>query len=520
MPIAARILPLIAGLGLCLPVVHGLGCACSRPYRTGPFHCTAVGVAWSLGEGGGGAHSKKFLGPADCRLFSFLLNPLQAASLHKMWSRILLTQLLLGCSPAIGSILANQGGQQPLGIWNPSSSSSSSSSKPNDIAKAPAYRDALLDLHKRLVEIPSTSGLEHDAGDFLVDYFISKSWNYEVQPVEPEANTPSDKGRFNVVAWPPAASSAHDQKPTPKVLVTSHIDCVPPHIPYGIASGPVTKDTLISGRCSVDAKGSVAAQITAVHDLLAAGHLAPEDVMLLFVVGEERNGAGMRAFNDSPAHHSSVRAVVFGEPTENRLACGHKGTFSCDVTATGKAGHSGYPWLGKSANEVLMRGLVRMLDTDLGSSDQYGNTTVNVGTMAGGVAGNVIPAHASAQLTIRVALEPEDGGHKIVVENIKRALASVDDEAIAVQCTPGIGVVQCDCDVDGKSISYFQQAKFWYVCVIISLTGLLFFFLFFFQALRPWWPTMERISISSRATTRDTCTGLAPFLWPTVMTRR
>lgn len=326
--------------------------------------------------------------------------------------------------------------------WDPSSSSSAS----NDIAKAPAYRDALLDLHKRLVEIPSTTGLEHDAGDFLVDYFISKSWNYEIQPVEPEGNTPPNQGRFNVVAWPP---SAHDKKkPNPKVLVTSHIDCVPPHIPYAISSGPVTKDTLISGRCSVDAKGSVAAQITAVHDLLSAGALQPEDVMLLFVVGEERDGVGMRTFNNATSH--AFQAVVFGEPTENKLACGHKGTFSCEATATGRAGHSGYPWLGKSATEVLMRGLVHMLDLDLGSSDKYGNTTVNVGILEGGIAGNVIPAHAKAELAIRVALEPEEAGHKIVIENMRKALASVDDEALKLECTPGIGVVQCDCDVDGK----------------------------------------------------------------------
>lgn len=356
-----------------------------------------------------------------------------------------LIQLLLSSSSVSGSILARQAGQQPLGIWDTTLPFSSV-----DTAKAPTYRDTLLALHKKLVEIPSTTGQEHDAGNFLVDYFISQLWGYEIQPVEPRDNTPEGKGRFNVVAWPPTTdSSSSSKKRNPKVLVTSHIDCVPPHIPYSISpSGPVNKATLISGRCSVDAKGSVAAQITAVEDLLSSGALEPQDVMLLFVVDEERGGAGMRAFNDATTHQ--FRAVVFGEPTENKLACGHKGTFTCEVTATGKAGHSGYPWLGKSANEVLMRGLVTMLDTDLGSSEKYGNTTVNVGIFEGGVALNVIPAHAKAQLAIRVALEPEESGYKTVIENMKAALASVDDEALDLECSPGIGVVQCDCDVDGK----------------------------------------------------------------------
>lgn len=380
--------------------------------------------------------------------FVSLPHPFTSRSSTKMLPKSLI-QLLLSCSPVIGSILARQAGQQPLGIWDTSLPFSSSSA---DIAKAPAYRDALLALHKKLVEIPSTTGQEHDAGNFLVDYFISQSWGYEIQPVEPRDNTPEGKGRFNVVAWPPStgssSSSSSSQKLEPKVLVTSHIDCVPPHIPYSISSVPVNKATLIGGRCSVDAKGSVAAQIIAVEDLLSSGALKPEEVMLLFVVDEERGGAGMRAFNDATTHQ--FRAVVFGEPTQNKLACGHKGTFTCEVTATGKAGHSGYPWLGKSANEVLMRGLVTMLDTDLGSSEKYGNTTVNVGIFEGGVALNVIPAHAKAQLAIRVALEPEDSGYKTVIENMKTALASVDDEALDLECGPGIGVVQCDCDVDGK----------------------------------------------------------------------
>lgn len=327
---------------------------------------------------------------------------------------------------------------------------------------APTYRESLVALHKHLVEIPSTTGREHDAGNFLVDYFISKSWNYEVQPVAPRYDTPEGKDRFNVIAWPPvssssSASSDSNKKPDPKVLVTSHFDCVPPHIPYSISEGDLTKDTVISGRCSVDAKGSVAAQLTAVEDLLSSGALAPEDVMVLYVVGEEHDGIGMKTFSAAHADSLHIKAAVFGEPTENKLACGHKGGMVCDVKATGKAGHSGYPWLGKSATEVLMRGLVKLLDTELGSSERYGNTTVNVGVLEGGVALNVIPAHASAHLMVRVALEPELSGHETVVENMKAALASVDDEALALECLPGLGVVECDCDVDGKYLLCFVK---------------------------------------------------------------
>lgn len=351
--------------------------------------------------------------------------------------------LALSFSQATGSLLSQQ---QPLGVANQATFDPTS-------ASPPAYRDDLLALHKNLVDISSTTGAENDVGAFLIDYFISQSWHYEVEKVVPRNNTPEGKDRLNVVAWPPSKSSKHDnKKPDPKVLVTSHIDVVPPHIPYSIADGKrVTRDTVIAGRGSVDAKGSVAAQLTAVEDLLARGLVAPEDVMVAYVVGEERYGDGMQAFSKRAKSSSLVfKAVVFGEPTENKLACGHKGGMSCEVTATGKAGHSGYPWLGKSANEVLIKGLLKVLETDLGSSEKYGNTTVNIGLMQGGVAPNVIPAHASANLMCRIAIGPQKTGHEVVREKIKEVLASVDDEALSVDCPHGGGVVPCDCEVDGK----------------------------------------------------------------------
>ncbi|KAF3762815.1 Zn-dependent exopeptidase [Cryphonectria parasitica EP155] len=345
-----------------------------------------------------------------------------------------LVQLLLSSTLTAGSAAASLDLQQPLAPHH-------------DVLTVPSYRADLLILHKHLVEIPSTSGLEHNAGAFLVDYFTSKSWSYEVQPVPPRPNTPSDEERFNIIAWPPSERSSTG--PKPKVLVTSHIDCVPPHIPYSIEEGDVTRSTTISGRCSVDAKGSVAAQLTAVHELLSSGSLAPEDIMVLYVVGEEINGDGMKAFSALNSSSLNIRAAVFGEPTENKLACGHKGALRCDVTARGKAAHSGYPWQGKSANEVLMRAMVKVLDADLGSSERYGNTTVNVGMMEGGVALNVIPAHAQANLMCRIAVEPQQTGHEIVVQRISEILKDVDDEALSLDCPVGQGVTPCDCDVEG-----------------------------------------------------------------------
>jgi acetylornithine deacetylase len=63
--------------------------------------------------------------------------------------------------------------------------------------------------------------------------------------------------------------------------VTSHIDVVPPYIPYSV------EGSTIYGRGSNDAKGSIATQIQAVEELRQSGKISDGDVGLLYVVGEE-----------------------------------------------------------------------------------------------------------------------------------------------------------------------------------------------------------------------------------------
>ncbi|KAK7746158.1 hypothetical protein SLS62_009448 [Diatrype stigma] len=416
-----------------------------------------------------------------------------------------LSVLLLGSSRALASKL-----QKPIGAGvspptpppPPPSSSLYSNNNAGEGDDAPPYRESLVSLHKSLIDIESISFNEYDVGRFLVDYLTERGFVTELQFL-PSLNSTSitvtnndEKPRFNVLAWPgPAAGRGkrnhhyHDHPPRPKVLVTSHIDTVPPYIPYSVSDSSDTSlglgsDSVIAGRGSVDAKASVAAQIVAVLSLLEDAEQQvenPQDLMLLYVVGEERNGDGMRFFSDSVNSNntttnknsnrgdeeeqegeelatplsfdfSSVQAAIFGEPTEGKLACGHKGFFGCEVRARGRAGHSGYPWLGQSATEALMRGLVAVLDADLGSSADFGNTTINVGTLAGGAAPNVIAEAASAQIAGRVAIGPEDDGGRVVAErlvDVLRAVYPEDPQAFETECRNGYGVVRCDCEVDG-----------------------------------------------------------------------
>ena len=83
----------------------------------------------------------------------------------------------------------------------------------------------------------------------------------------------------------------------------------------------------------------------------------------------------MRAANELGLTWSSV---IFGEPTQGKLAVGHKGAMLLEIIAHGKAGHSGYPWLGENANSMLLRALLALEEASFPSSEKYGNTTLNM----------------------------------------------------------------------------------------------------------------------------------------------
>lgn len=308
-----------------------------------------------------------------------------------------------------------------------------------------SHRQVLLSLHRSLVEISSTTHNETAVARHLASYLSSRGYSTELQqlPAKDAAAAP----RFNVLAWPGPSDPG-----SPRLAISSHIDVVPPHIPYSIFDDPPTSDTVIAGRGSVDAKGAVAAQIQALQTLLDDGSVLSTDAMLVFVVGEEGPGDGMRHFSAQMAARDpplAFESVIFGEPTENKLACGHKGGLFCYVEAEGVAGHSGYPWLGKSANELLILAFAEILGTDLGSSEDFGNTTVNVGRFDGGVAMNVIPEFARADIAVRIAIGPEDQGGNIVSARIQEILDRIDPDAFDFECTHGYGVVECDCSVTG-----------------------------------------------------------------------
>ncbi|KAJ5414589.1 hypothetical protein N7509_001216 [Penicillium cosmopolitanum] len=295
----------------------------------------------------------------------------------------------------------------------------------------------LLSFHRSIVQIPSISDNEKSVGDFILDFLSAHNFTTEKQIVSP--GTEGQDERFNIYAY--TGEIRHVD-----ILLTSHIDTVPPYIPYSLHAPTTTTspfkfnrtDLQIAGRGTVDAKASVAAIIFALLETLKENQnpttSAPGSLGLLLTVGEENTGAGMKFFSSSDLNPTPpiFKTIIFGEPTDLNLVSGHKGTFGFKLTATGKAAHSGYPWLGRSAISSLLP-VLSVLDGledrapeegGLLRSDELGKSTLNIGVFTGGVAGNVVPAFAEAGVKIRLAAGSVEDTRGIIERAVEEGKAT------------------------------------------------------------------------------------------------
>jgi acetylornithine deacetylase len=228
-----------------------------------------------------------------------------------------------------------------------------------------------LELTRALVALETPTGAEGPATDFLDAELRRAGYKVVRQPVSP--------GRHNLYAY----------REPPVLVFSTHLDTVPPHIPLA------EDEESIHGRGSCDAKGLAAAMIAAAERLAERGE---RRIGLLFVVGEENGSDGALAAADLGPRG---RFLINGEPTENRLSIGQKGSLRVDLQAVGRAAHSAYPDEGASAIAALLDTIDRIRRMPLPSDPLLGESTLNLGLIRGGVAPNVIAPAGSAQILIR-----------------------------------------------------------------------------------------------------------------------
>lgn len=266
-------------------------------------------------------------------------------------------------------------------------------------------------LLKALIDIPSTTWEESAVCEAIAATLEGAGFPVERQTVSP--------GRFNVIA----------RVGDPIVTLSTHMDCVPPHMP--------AKDLgdRIQGRGSCDAKGLIAAQIFAALRLRGE---SVTDFGLLFMVGEEEGGDGAKVANRTPGRN---RFIINAEPTDFKQAVAGKGVLRVTLRSSGKAAHAAYPELGDSAVLKLLDVLAELRATAWPDHPVLGPTTMNIGTLHAGLKANIIPPAAAAEVMFRTVTpfaEIEEAVRKIAGD---RATVEVNStsEPIHLKVVPGFG---------------------------------------------------------------------------------
>jgi acetylornithine deacetylase len=253
------------------------------------------------------------------------------------------------------------------------------------------------ELTRKLIDIPSVTGAEKNVGEFLASYLEGLGYRVVKQEVA--------KDRFNAFATTDAPA---------RVVFSTHMDTVPPYIEWS------EDEERIYGRGSCDAKGIIAAQITAAELLREEGI---QELGLLFTVDEEQGSLGAQVAN----RHKLERPpeyLINGEPTDNKLASATKGSLRLTLKTTGRASHSAYPEQGESAIEKLLDVLESIRKCDWPRDQVLGETTCNIGVIGGGTRPNVVPAEAYAELQLR--LVSEVGPVKTILENAIGGRAEIE----------------------------------------------------------------------------------------------
>ncbi|HEY6802750.1 MAG TPA: M20/M25/M40 family metallo-hydrolase [Pyrinomonadaceae bacterium] len=244
----------------------------------------------------------------------------------------------------------------------------------------------LFEFTRQLIDIPSVTGDESEAAQFLANCLRDLGYHVEMHEVETD--------RFNVLASTTVA---------PRVVFSTHIDTVPPFIQSS------EDDEAIYGRGSCDAKGIIAAQVFAAEQLRAEGI---DEIGMLFTVDEELSSKGAKLANNHPIG-AECRYLINGEPTDNKLAIGTKGAMRLLLSTEGRAAHSAYPEAGESAIDKLLDVLSDIRKISWPSDPFFGDTTCNIGVINGGTRPNIISANASAEIQIRLS---------VAVERVKKAI--------------------------------------------------------------------------------------------------
>jgi acetylornithine deacetylase len=252
--------------------------------------------------------------------------------------------------------------------------------------------DALGSLLRELVAIDSTSSRSNLAVvDALQPRLEALGLRCQRQPYLDEAGVP----KANLLGFLGEG--------LPELALVGHTDCVPFDPGWTEALQLTERDGRLYGRGACDTKAFVACAVTAVAAVRAR---LTRPVLLCFTADEELGCFGAKKLLE--AGLGKTRRAIIGEPTGLRPIRANKGYCLAEVVVRGQEGHSAYPETGRSAIAGAARLIARLdahgrgpLRAELDPRFVPGYASLNVGTISGGRAKNVIPGECRFTLEWR-----------------------------------------------------------------------------------------------------------------------
>ena len=261
--------------------------------------------------------------------------------------------------------------------------------------------------------VPGATG-EGEIAAAIATRLHSGGMDVQIQQVAP--------GRSNVIG------SLEGKARGQTLMLCGHMDTVGV-IGMQAPFDPVEKDGRIYGRGSQDMKGGLASMIDAALHLSRNGGLTSGRLILAAVIDEEYGSIGAEALVKT----WKADAAVVGEPTDMKIAIGHKGFEWVEVTTEGIAAHGSRPADGRDAIFRMGRILSRLerLDRELQSRQPHpvhGTASLHASLIVGGRELSTYPD----QCTLDVERRTIDGELKQCalkeVENILEDLRREDAE--------------------------------------------------------------------------------------------
>jgi acetylornithine deacetylase/succinyl-diaminopimelate desuccinylase-like protein len=232
---------------------------------------------------------------------------------------------------------------------------------------------------------------EKEIGGFIYDFFKS----HKIDCIKQD----TINGRFNVIA------KVEGKKSSPSIVLCSHLDTV-----YldGMDFKPFMDDINIYGPGSCDTKASIAIMMSALAGYCKKTSARDLNVYFAGVVSEESRHIGIRRLiEDFDSCIGKADFFIIGEPTNLDIGIAHKGSLKFTIKTIGKNAHGSTPHLGLNAIN-MMGELIVAIDNEIVpeydsiNDELLGKPTINIGTIAGGRAFNIVPDNCCIEIDRRM----------------------------------------------------------------------------------------------------------------------